>query len=265
MTGPSGPPIVLVDDDVDFVDALAAALPPCDLHVFYRTAPALRYVRRNDPALILLDYDLPGPSGLALLSRIRSYLHLRHRPVLLLTAHQNRELLYEGFVAGLDDFLFKPVDLREVRLRVDRLLARSPRLVEQLRGPDSRSEEGESMYVLCFDRRAIPMKEFDSFLRQALLLLGGRSLKSRARLVQDMLMIIASPVPVKQLPGRLQSLKRFYGEIKTDAFSKTEEHFVEASPLRPLRLLALRREEGLGQEFFQAVFSETDEEFIACL
>jgi len=262
MTGPTGPLIVLVDDDLDFTRALTDCLPPCQLRTFCSAPPALRFLRQSDPALILLDYDLPGWNGLELLQRIRCYLHLRQRPALLLTAHQSRELLYEGFEAGLDDFLYKPVDKKEVRLRIERLLARRSTLLEQLRGLEG-STEGARILALRLDRRALNIPGFDSFLRLALLLLGGRSQNSRARLVEDILLVISSPVREKQLLRILKWLKRSYNGLSLEtAFRKTEEHFVEESPLRGLRLLAVDNARAVDYEFLRAIFAETDQEFL---
>jgi CheY-like chemotaxis protein len=119
------PVITLVDDDPDFLEGMRAVLSgiPLELTMATDGIQGWRLLRRVQPALVLLDFDMPGLTGLELLQKVRASLALRSTPVLIFTAHADRSILYDGFAAGLDDFMQKPADAREARLRIERLLA----------------------------------------------------------------------------------------------------------------------------------------------
>jgi signal transduction histidine kinase len=62
------------------------------------------------PDLILLDFELPDINGLEVLTYIRTRKGQSHVPVILVSAHSDREHHLRGIKAGADDFLDKPVD-----------------------------------------------------------------------------------------------------------------------------------------------------------
>jgi DNA-binding response OmpR family regulator len=74
------------------------------------------------PDLIVLDIVLPGPSGLEILSELRS--RDRLVPVLILSARDTTEHKIEGLNMGADDYLTKPFELPELLARVDAMLRR---------------------------------------------------------------------------------------------------------------------------------------------
>jgi DNA-binding response OmpR family regulator len=73
--------------------------------------------------LLVLDINLPGASGIDLLTRLRRA--RRQTPVLLLTARDATRHKVEGLNAGADDYLVKPFDLDELLARCAALLRRS--------------------------------------------------------------------------------------------------------------------------------------------
>ena len=86
-------------------------------------AAALRSLAEHGEVdLVLLDVRMPGLDGLEVCRRIRARGAEGFLPVLLLTALGGQEDRHEGLQAGADDFLTKPVDGRELSLRVGALL-----------------------------------------------------------------------------------------------------------------------------------------------
>lgn len=82
-------------------------------------AEAWRALKREDaPAVVVLDWDMPGHSGLEVCKLLRSTPHGRDAYVLLLTARQDKHDLIEALEAGADDFLSKPFHPRELQLRL---------------------------------------------------------------------------------------------------------------------------------------------------
>jgi two-component system phosphate regulon response regulator PhoB len=74
------------------------------------------------PDLILLDWVLPGLSGIELCRRLRLRAETRHIPILLLTAKTDASDRLRGLEAGADDFIVKPFALCEILARVQSLL-----------------------------------------------------------------------------------------------------------------------------------------------
>ncbi len=71
------------------------------------------------PVMMLLDWVMPGISGIELCRRIRQKLQRDYVYIVLATAKQGRENLLEGMRAGADAYLTKPIDLDELRERVE--------------------------------------------------------------------------------------------------------------------------------------------------
>ena len=104
------PPILLVDDEAPFADALAFRLEArgIPVRVFYRGDEALSALGWPELEVVLLDLQMPGLHGLDVLSRIKSM-----RPdveVILLTGEADFATAAKGMRRGAGDYLLKPVD-----------------------------------------------------------------------------------------------------------------------------------------------------------
>ncbi|MDB4929321.1 MAG: Pole remodelling regulatory diguanylate cyclase [Myxococcaceae bacterium] len=117
--------ILLVDDHPRNLLALSALLEPLGHELIRATDghAALASFEARRPDLVLLDLVMPGFSGLEVLARIRSSPGGADVPVVLVTAHSDRERRLEGLEAGADDFLEKPIDEAILLARVRTLLA----------------------------------------------------------------------------------------------------------------------------------------------
>ena len=87
-------------------------------------AEALRAFPQSRPAVMVLDIGLPDADGRDLCLALRA--NGVHGPVLFLTARDGIHDKIAGFEAGGDDYLTKPFDLDEVRVRLAALLRRTP-------------------------------------------------------------------------------------------------------------------------------------------
>lgn len=117
--------ILIVDDDPVNTEVLRGALRLENHQVIaVDSGPAaLQQVQHNPNLdLVILDWLMPDMSGLSLLKAIRERFVLSELPVLLLTTRSRPEDLQAAFGAGVNDFLSKPVDLREFTARVRTLL-----------------------------------------------------------------------------------------------------------------------------------------------
>ena len=97
---------------------------------------ALDAVANEHPDLILMDVMMPGVDGFEACRRLKSQSETRLIPVVLVTALRNSRNRIEGFEAGADDFLSKPINASELRARV-RSLIRIKRYTDDLDSADS--------------------------------------------------------------------------------------------------------------------------------
>ena len=99
----------------------------------------LKISAERNPDVIILDIMMPGIDGFEVCRRLKAGPATRNIPVLVVTALSEREKLMEAIEAGASDFLTKPVDLKEVCLRV-RNAANSKQLFEALQKERENSE-----------------------------------------------------------------------------------------------------------------------------
>jgi two-component system, OmpR family, phosphate regulon response regulator PhoB len=81
-------------------------------------------VDRVLPDLVLLDWMLPGQSGLQLAKRWRSEARTRELPIIMLTARADESDKINGLDAGADDYLTKPFSTKELLARIRAVLRR---------------------------------------------------------------------------------------------------------------------------------------------
>lgn len=86
---------------------------------------ALLVVEEEKPDLVLLDWMLPGLSGIEICRRIRARADIRDTPVIMLTARSDEDDRIRGLDTGADDYLTKPFSIPELTARVRALLRRS--------------------------------------------------------------------------------------------------------------------------------------------
>lgn len=132
---PSPPPRVwLVDDSRTHVAVAQQALAgEYEVESFLDGASVLEAIaQRGAPSLLILDWHMPGLSGLEVCSFIRQTKDAGELPVLMLTASVSQDNLVEAFDAGANDYVMKPFGTKELQARVAALL-RAGTLHAQLR------------------------------------------------------------------------------------------------------------------------------------
>ncbi len=117
--------ILVVDDDPTNLQVLISLLSVEKYAVIAVSngEEALRLLERGDKVdLVITDLMMPGMSGLELCRRIRERYSLSELPLLMLTARNWQENILASFEAGANDFLGKPVDAGEMKVRIRTLL-----------------------------------------------------------------------------------------------------------------------------------------------
>lgn len=117
--------ILIVDDEQAYVDLLERFLHSIGLrNVRTTTNPfdVAPLVVDFDPDLILLDLRMKGMDGIAVMQQLEPYTSRFYLPILVLTGDITDEAKRASLSSGARDFLNKPFDLTEVRLRIENLL-----------------------------------------------------------------------------------------------------------------------------------------------
>lgn len=68
--------------------------------------------------LLISDIDMPTMNGLQLLDKVRKQGQTNHLPVILLTAHAEREVIIQAVYEGVSGYIIKPFDMETVRKRI---------------------------------------------------------------------------------------------------------------------------------------------------
>jgi two-component system phosphate regulon response regulator PhoB len=82
-------------------------------------------LKEQMPDLVILDWMLPGLSGIELCRRLRARPEARHLPIIMLTARGEESERIRGLATGADDYVVKPFSVPELIARVGALLRRS--------------------------------------------------------------------------------------------------------------------------------------------
>ena len=85
---------------------------------------ALELIQDELPDLILLDWMLPGQSGIELARRLRGDARTKALPIIMLTARGEEEDKLRGLETGADDYITKPFSVRELQARIKAVLRR---------------------------------------------------------------------------------------------------------------------------------------------
>ncbi|WP_293914942.1 response regulator transcription factor [Deinococcus sp.] len=124
--------VVVIEDESTVQGVLKFHLERAGMQVsaFFTVNAALETLAGADA--LVLDWMLPGESGLSFLRRLRSDPELRKLPVLMLTARAAEAERVEGLESGADDYLTKPFSAAELVARVRALLRRTQADIPQL-------------------------------------------------------------------------------------------------------------------------------------
>ena len=110
---------------------------------------ALQKIQSERPDLLILDVMLPDTNGIDVVRRIRQVLHLTDLPIIILSGQTELSAKIQGLEAGADEYVTKPVDPKEMAVRVRSLLARTQRLRQVVVTPaGQRSRQGKIVAVI---------------------------------------------------------------------------------------------------------------------
>jgi diguanylate cyclase (GGDEF)-like protein len=119
--------LLVVEDDFDISNMLQIYFTGqnFEVDVAPRGSVALEKTRHNLPHLIVLDIMLPDIDGFEVCRVLRTNIRTSHVPIIFLTQKDERSDKLAGLELGADDYITKPFDIEELKLRVQRAITRS--------------------------------------------------------------------------------------------------------------------------------------------
>ncbi len=120
------PVILAVEDEPDILELLGVSLADAGYRVLTAAdaETAQRMLRDTLPDLVLLDWMLPGQSGLAFAKALRADPRTRELPIIMVTARGEEADKVAGLEAWVDDYVTKPFSPRELKARIKAVLRR---------------------------------------------------------------------------------------------------------------------------------------------
>ncbi len=135
--------ILVVEDDADISNMLRIYFTSQGYEVVavMRGGEALERCRQQLPQVIVLDIMLPDIDGYEVCTQLRTNLRTSHIPIIFLTQKDERSDRIAGLELGADDYITKPFDIEELRLRVQNAQRRAER--ESLTNPTTGLPSGK--------------------------------------------------------------------------------------------------------------------------
>lgn len=121
------PRLLIVEDDFDIANMLRIYFTGLQYEVDLaaRGSEALEKTHQSMPNLIVLDIMLPDMDGFEVCRILRMTTRTSHVPIIFLTQKDERSDKLQGLELGADDYITKPFDIEELKLRVQRAIARA--------------------------------------------------------------------------------------------------------------------------------------------
>src|SRR5271168_5031755 len=140
LAAASAPRILIVEDEADLALLIGYNL-EAEGYVVESVArgdEAELRLAESAPDLVILDWMLPGVSGIEICQRLRARENTRTLPVIMVTARDEEAERVRGFSVGADDYVVKPFSVPELMARVRALLRRSrpERIADRLNAGD---------------------------------------------------------------------------------------------------------------------------------
>src|ERR1700761_7672713 len=116
--------LVVIDDHYDILEVLkhSLVLDGYEVKIFYNAVDALKYVNTDNTDLVITDWMLPEMDGLELCKNLKMSASTQHIPVVMLTGKNDEIDTVTALEVGAEDYMSKPIRIRELLSRVKKIL-----------------------------------------------------------------------------------------------------------------------------------------------
>lgn len=130
--------VLIVDDEKDFVEMFSLRLKGQGEKVStaFSGKQALEVLEKTAIDVVILDIRMPGMDGIDTLKQIKTLYPLIE--VILLTGHGSAETAVEGMKSGAFDYLMKPADVEDIRMKLENARKRKDKQEERIRQAEVR-------------------------------------------------------------------------------------------------------------------------------
>ncbi|MDL1899641.1 response regulator [Anaerolineae bacterium CFX9] len=203
--------ILVVEDDADIANLLKTYFSGqgYEVQVAMRGGDALTMTRKQLPNLIVLDIMLPDMNGYDVCRQLRTTTRTSHIPIIFLTQKDERSDKIQGLELGADDYIVKPFDIEELKLRVQNAITaanRQTQIDSKSNLPTGRLIE-DHLRTLMHANRAwtyfdLKVNEFDSFTDVYGFVAGDEVIRFMALLIGEVIDEVGTPDDYAGHPGR---------------------------------------------------------------
>ena len=231
--------ILVCEDDNDISNMLKIYFTGqgYDMEMTRRGEDALKTTQQQLPQLIILDINLPDMDGYTICKTLRTTTRTKHIPIIFLTQKDDRSDRIAGLELGADDYITKPFDIEELRLRIQNAIASAERmgLTDPRSGlPSGRLIEEQLREMLRRSEWAysdIRLSSFEPFRDKYGFVAGDEVLRFTAMMISEIVdehgspedfighagndnfVVISTPERIEKVKDALE--KRFNEEVKS--------------------------------------------------
>lgn len=242
--------LLIVEDEVQTTELLRSYFQRAGYDVVsaFTGADAIRKANSLQPQVIILDIILPDTDGYTVCKQLRGDSRTNRIPIIFLTRRDSRNDRLDGLELGADDYLTKPFDPEELRLRVQNILGRTPdkprrETPAEAPQPDAADELADRLLEMLENARNrflnVEIKRYDDFRTKYGYEAADVVSQSTGQLIDDLLYsfgsedtLFSQPRPNHFLLGMPAALiDRFRSELKL-RFGKRVVDFYDYSDQR---------------------------------
>ncbi|MEM6280618.1 MAG: response regulator [Chloroflexota bacterium] len=224
--------ILVVEDDFDISNMLRIYFTGqgYEVQVAPRGGEALAATRKQLPKLIVLDIMLPDMNGYDVCRELRTTTRTSHIPIIFLTQKDERSDRIAGLELGADDYITKPFDIEELKLRVQNAIAAADR--QNQIDPRSNLPTGrlieEHLRSLMHEPQDwayldIKIDTFDAFSEVYGFVAGDEVIRFMALLIGEVIDEVGTPNDYVGHPGR----DNFVIITHANSYQKLKERLIE--------------------------------------
>ena len=203
--------ILVVEDDFDISNMLRIYFSGqgYEVQVAPRGGDALTLTRKQLPNLIVLDIMLPDMNGYDVCRELRTTTRTSHIPIIFLTQKDERSDKIQGLELGADDYITKPFDIEELKLRVQNAIAAAKRqaLIDSKSNLPTGQLIEDHLRTLMHSERAwsyldLKINSFDSFTDVYGFVAGDEVIRFMALLMGEVIDEVGTADDYAGHPGR---------------------------------------------------------------